>query len=209
MTKPILVVMTRWPASGRCKRRLARTLGCSQAAGIQARLIAHTLAVAQGLAKNGTLRLHIAISGAGPGACRRWLASIPEASISAQGRGDLGNRMQREVLRARALHPGAPVILIGTDLPELNPDDLRQAVERLKQHDLVLGPASDGGYWLLGIGASLICSPQHWPLIGIPWGGPSVLEATLEAARRRQLSSALVAQRNDLDHWSDLMPWQG
>jgi hypothetical protein len=36
-----------------------------------------------------------------------------------------------------------------------------------------------------------------------------VLEATLEAARRRQLSSALVAQRNDLDHWSDLMPWQG
>ena len=99
--------------------------------------------------------------------------------------------------------------MVGTDLPELNPDDLRQAVEQLEQHDLVLGPASDGGYWLLGIGASLIRSPQHWPLIGIPWGGPSVLEATLEAARRRQLSSALVAQRNDLDHWSDLKPWQG
>ena len=102
-----------------------------------------------------------------------------------------------------------PCLVIGTDLPELNPDDLRQAVEQLEQHDLVLGPASDGGYWLLGIGASLIRSPQHWPLIGIPWGGPSVLEATLEAARRRQLSSALVAQRNDLDHWSDLRPWQG
>ena len=51
-------------------------------------------------------------------------------------------------------------------------------------------------------------SPQHWPLIGIPWGGPTVLEATLEAARRQQLSCALVPHRNDLDHSSDLKPWQ-
>ena len=102
-----------------------------------------------------------------------------------------------------------PCLVIGTDLPELNPDDLRQAVERLKQHDLVLGPASDGGYWLLGIGASLIRSPQLWPLIGIPWGGPTVLEATLTAARAHGKSTALVPRRNDLDHWSDLQPWQG
>ena len=76
MTRPILVVMTRWPASGRCKRRLARTLGCSQAAEIQARLISHTLAVAQALAREETLRLHIAISGAGPRAWRRWLCLL-------------------------------------------------------------------------------------------------------------------------------------
>ena len=124
-----------------------------------------------------------------------------------QGRGQLGTRLRRQLMHGH--RHNRPCLVIGTDLPELNPDDLRQAVEHLEQHDLVLGPASDGGYWLLGIGASLIRSPQHWPLIGIPWGGPRVLEATLEAARRRQLSSALVAQRNDLDHWSDLMPWQG
>lgn len=102
-----------------------------------------------------------------------------------------------------------PCLVIGTDLPELNADDVKQAVEQLEAHDLVLGPASDGGYWLLGIGESLIGNPQHWPLIGIPWGGPTVLEATLMAAQRQQLSCALVPKRNDLDHWSDLRPWQG
>ena len=103
------------------------------------------------------------------------------------------------------------LMLFYNDLPSvvIKADDLKQAVEHLEHHDLVLGPASDGGYWLLGIGASLIRSPQDWPLIGIPWGGPTVLEATLEAARRQQLSCALVPQRNDLDHWSDLRPWQG
>ena len=119
----------------------------------------------------------------------------------------LGPRLRRQLMHGHRQH--RPCLVIGTDLPELNPDDLKQAVEQLETHDLVLGPATDGGYWLLGIGASLIRSPQHWPLIGIPWGGPSVLEETLEAARRRQLLSALVAQRNDLDHWSDLRPWQG
>ena len=81
-----------------------------------------------------------------------------------------------------------PSLVIGTDLPELNPDDLKRAIEQLQTHDLVLGPASDGGYWLLGIGASLIRSPQHWPLIGMPWGGPTVLEATLEAVSYTHLT---------------------
>ena len=185
-----IVVMARWPSPGRCKRRLSRDLNhelglansSERATRIQWRLTQHTAAVVRGLAGAIEIEPVLAVSG-------------------------LGTRLRRQLMHGH--RHNRPCLVIGTDLPELNPDDLRQAVERLKQHDLVLGPASDGGYWLLGIGASLIRSPQLWPLIGIPWGGPRVLEATLEAARRRQLSSALVAQRNDLDHWSDLMPWQG
>ena len=160
MHTPVLVVMTRWPASGRCKRRLAGSLGAAAAAGIQARLISHTLTVAQSLARHEQLRLHIAISGAGPRARHRWLASIPEASISAQSRGDLGQRMRREVLRARSAHPGAPVMLIGTDLPDLSPRDLMRAMELLHDSPLVLGPSKDGGYWLLGLGGSDTGSSQ-------------------------------------------------
>ena len=189
-----IVVMARWPSPGRCKRRLSRDLNhelglansSERATRIQRRLTQHTAAVVRSLAGTMEIKPVLAVSGLGTRAADRW-----------------GRQLMHSHRHNR------PCLVIGTDLPELNPDDLRQAVERLKQHDLVLGPASDGGYWLLGIGASLIRSPQHWPLIGIPWGGPTVLEATLEAARRRQLSSALVAQRNDLDHWSDLMPWQG
>ena len=210
-----IVVMARWPSPGRCKRRLSRDLNyelglansSERATRIQRRLTQHTAAVVRSLAGAMEIEPVLAVSGLGPRAANRWGQQLELRQVRLQGRGQLGTRLRRQLMHGH--RNNRPCLLIGTDLPELNPADLRQAVERLKQHDLVLGPASDGGYWLLGIGASLIRSPKHWPLIGIPWGGSTVLEATLEAARRQQLSSALVPQRNDLDHWSDLRPWQG
>ena len=210
-----IVVMARWPSPGRCKRRLScdlnNTLGLSnsseRATRIQRRLTQHTAAVVRGLAGAMEMKPVLAVSGLGSRAATRWGQQLGLGQVRLQGRGQLGTRLRRQLMHGH--HQHRPCLVIGTDLPELNADDLKQAVEQLEQHDLVLGPASDGGYWLLGIGASLIRSPQHWPLIGIPWGGPTVLEATLEAARRQQLSCALVPQRNDLDHWSDLKPWQG
>ena len=210
-----IVVMARWPSPGRCKRRLSRDLNhelglansSERATRIQRRLTQHTAAVVRGLAGAMEMKPVLAVSGLGPRAATRWGQQLGLGQVRLQGRGQLGTRLRRQLMHGH--HQHRPCLVIGTDLPELNADDLKQAVEHLEHHDLVLGPASDGGYWLLGIGASLIRSPQHWPLIGIPWGGPTVLEATLEAARRQQLSSALVPQRNDLDHWSDLKPWQG
>jgi len=210
-----IVVMARWPSPGRCKRRLSRDLNhelgladsSERATRIQRRLTQHTAAVVRGLAGAMEIEPVLAVSGLAPRAATRWGQQLGLGQVRLQGRGQLGTRLRRQLMHGH--HQHRPCLVIGTDLPELNADDLKQAVEHLEHHDLVLGPASDGGYWLLGIGASLIRSPQHWPLIGIPWGGPTVLEATLEAARKQQLSSALVAQRNDLDHWSDLRPWQG
>ena len=210
-----IVVMARWPSPGRCKRRLSRDLNhelgladsSERATRIQRRLTQHTAAVVRGLTGAMEIEPVLAVSGLGTRAADRWGQQLGLRQVRLQGRGQLGTRLRRQLMHGHRQH--RPCLVIGTDLPELNPDDLKQAVEQLETHDLVLGPATDGGYWLLGIGASLIRSPQHWPLIGIPWGGPTVLEATLEAARKWQLSSALVAQRNDLDHWSDLKPWQG
>ena len=210
-----IVMMARWPSPGRCKRRLSRDLNhalglansSERATRIQRRLTQHTAAVVRDLAGAMEIEPVLAVSGLGPRAADRWGQQLGLSQVRLQGRGQLGTRLRRQLMHGH--HQHRPCLVIGTDLPELNADDLKQAVEHLERHDLVLGPASDGGYWLLGIGASLIRSPQHWPLIGIPWGGPTVLEATLEAARRQQLSSALVPQRSDLDHWSDLRPWLG
>ena len=207
--------MARWPSPGRCKRRLScdlnNALGLSNSSErttrIQRRLTQHTAAVVRGLAGAVGMKPVLAVSGLGPRAATRWGQQLGLGQVRLQGRGQLGTRLRRQLMHGH--HQHRPCLVIGTDLPELNADDLKQAIEHLERHDLVLGPASDGGYWLLGIGASLSRNPQHWPLIGIPWGGPTVLEATLEAARRQQLSCALVPQRNDLDHWSDLKPWQG
>ena len=210
-----IVVMARWPSPGRCKRRLSRdfdhALGLSnsseRATRIQQRLTQHTAAVVRGLAEAMEIEAVLAVSGLGPRAAKRWGQQLGLPLVRLQGRGQLGTRLRRQLMHGH--RQGLSSLVIGTDLPELNADDLKQAIAMLKAHDLALGPASDGGYWLLGIGASLIRSPQHWPLIGIPWGGPTVLEATLTAARAHGMSTALVPRRNDLDHWSDLQPWQG
>ena len=201
---PVLVVMTRWPASGRCKRRLARSLGNAAAAGIQSRLISHTVAVAASLAQGGVLEARIAVSGAGPKACRRWLAPQPGVSINAQSRGGLGTRLCHEVLKARSCRPHTPVILIGTDLPDLHQQDLLTAIDRLHHSPLVLGPSRDGGYWLIGLGAE---EDPHWPFHSIPWGTDAVCRLTIERARRLGRAPELLGWRNDIDEISDLKSW--
>ena len=201
---PILVVMTRWPASGRCKRRLARSLGNSAAAGIQSRLISHTVVVAASLAQGGVLEARIAVSGAGPKACRRWLAPQSGVSINAQSRGGLGTRLCHEVLRARSCRPLTPVILIGTDLPDLHQQDLLTAIDRLNHSPLVLGPSRDGGYWLIGLGAE---EDPHWAFHSIPWGTDAVCRLTIERARRLGRAPELLGWRNDIDEISDLKSW--
>ena len=201
---PVLIVMTRWPASGRCKQRLAQSLGKASAAGIQARLISHTLAVAESLAQNRVLDLRIAVSGAGPKACRRWLSPQQGVSVNAQSRGGLGTRLCHEVLRARAHRPPTSVILIGTDLPDLHQQDLLTAIDRLNHSPLVIGPSPDGGYWLIGLAAE---EDPHWPFHSIPWGTDAVCRLTVEKARRLGRTPEFLSWRNDIDTIGDLDGW--
>jgi glycosyltransferase A (GT-A) superfamily protein (DUF2064 family) len=71
----------------------------------------------------------------------------------------------------------------------------------------VLGPASDGGYWLIGLNRSGFSGAGPWLMAGIPWGSDQVLASTLARAQRRQLSPALLRQLSDLDTRADLEPW--
>jgi glycosyltransferase A (GT-A) superfamily protein (DUF2064 family) len=92
----------------------------------------------------------VASSGLGPRASRRWVESLGISRVVPQGEGSLGLRLQRQVVRA--LGEGAPaVVLIGSDLPQLSAGDLIEALDQLHRAPLVLGPARDGGYWLIGL----------------------------------------------------------
>ena len=152
-----IVVMARWPSPGRCKRRLSRdfdnALGlCNsseRATRIQRRLTQHTAAVVRGLAEAMEIEAVLAVSGLGPRAAKRWGQQLGLPLVRLQGRGQLGTRLRRQLMHGH--RQGLSSLVIGTDLPELNADDLKQAIAMLKTHDLALGPASDGGYWLLGI----------------------------------------------------------
>lgn len=202
---PVLVVMCRWPAFRRCKRRLGASIGPAAAASVQTRLTAHTLAVCSELAGAGLVNLRIAMSGG-----RRHPQNAgPWASFSDQGEGGLGLRMRRQLLKAHQSHPHHPLLMIGTDLPDLSRRDLCLAIQALQQHPLVLGPASDGGYWLLGLGPQLATTSPAWLFAGMPWGGDQVLKLTCARAQSRGVMPFLLAERNDIDRLEDLKPWLG
>lgn len=200
-----LVVLARWPAPGRCKRRLAVSIGSQRAAAIQARLSAHVLQVARDAMAAQGQELVLAVSGLAGGAAGRWGRTLGVERTVLQGEGSLGTRLQRQLLRAR--REGARrVVLIGSDLPDLFGPDLVEAFRHLERHPLVLGPACDGGYWLIGLGG---CWPSLFAGAGqrIAWGGDQVLAQTLAAAAALGLEPHLLQARSDLDRIQDLRRW--
>ncbi len=197
-----LVVMARWPAPGRCKRRLAGSLGSPPAARIQASLTGHTLAVARQLGRSRGVELVLAVDGLASRAAGRWGAELGADRAVLQGAGGLGMRMQRQFQRA-AREGCRRVVLIGSDLPLLEAADLEGAFAALEQWPAVLGPACDGGYWLIGLRR-----PAPALMAGIAWGSGQVLAQTLAAMERHGLEAALLAPKTDLDWARDLRPWR-
>ena len=185
-----MVVFGRQPSPGRCKRRLAASIGDQAAARVQQGLLTHTLAVSrqwQHAAANGTVRLCLG---------------------HRQGAGGLGLRMQRQI--GRAVRAGAQaVVLVGSDLPGLSVQQIQQAFSALQHRPLVLGPACDGGYWLVGLTAQAHHHQRGRLFSGIAWGGPEVLQQTLQQAAALQWQPELLRWQSDLDRMGDMAPWHG
>ena len=144
----------------------------------------------------------LAVEGLAPRAARRLGDQLGVGRIVLQGGGGLGVRMQRQFQRA-ATERARRVVLIGSDLPQLERADLASAFAALDRQQAVLGPACDGGYWLIGLRR-----PEPALMEGIAWGSEQVLEQTLAALARRGLEPALLPWRRDLDRGEDLGPWR-
>ena len=93
-------------------------------------------------------------------------------------------------------------VIIGTDCPELDADLLQAAFEKLDSHDLVLGPAIDGGYYLIGMGRFI---PDLF--MEIAWSTAEVFAKTVEIAKRLELAIALLPKLSDIDYPEDLEIW--
>ncbi len=212
--KPLLVLMTKWPAVNRCKKRLSKGIGAVQAASIQQRLTFHTISVANKLQKKGFIEFKLAIAGIGPRLANRWGKEMGVRTISIQNPGSLGLRLKKEILssqkRKQLLYRKGKkaAIIIGTDLPTLCELDLIQAIKKLKTTDLVIGPSDDGGYWLIGLSGKIINSCIPLPFDGIKWGTRSVLKETIFKTENAGIKYELLKYKNDLDHIEDLLPWQ-
>ena len=169
-----IVVFAKAPQPGRVKTRLAPLLGEERAARLHARMIEGTVRIALA-ARFERLELHCA-----PRARHlafTALARRHSLALRAQGRGDLGARMQRAF--ERALRGAKVAVLIGTDCPVLRVADLRAAVRALQGGaDAVLAPAEDGGYALIALRRT---SARLFS--GIEWGSASVMAETRRRLR--------------------------
>ncbi len=213
MPKPVLVIMGRWPAAGRCKQRLASEIGVFKAASIQTKLTQHTLEVAKSLSLKGLVKLQVSLTGLAPRGTERWGKHHGFSSTNNQGEGNLGVRMKRQFIKAQNRYnfkktSGNPTIVIGTDLPGLCQRDLLLAIDSLKRKEMVIGPSTDGGYWLIGLSGGLVKPVANWPFCGIPWGTNQVLNKTLHHAEEAGSPHELLRLQTDLDRLEDLAPWK-
>lgn len=126
-------------------------------------------------------------------ASRCWPAHLPRV---AQGRGDLGARMTR-LLRAA---PPGPACIIGADIPGIDRRRLEEAFTRLGRAEAVIGPAPDGGYWLIGLRRTRAVPPRL--LEGVRWSSPHARADT--EARLAGLRLAHAAMLADVDTAADL-----
>lgn len=185
----LLLVFCKNPVLGQVKTRLGQQIGMERALIVYKNLLQHTAVCVQ----NSELAVGVCYSPEIPpeDAFTPW-ATYREA----QGTGDLGQRMSRAF--AYAFEQGyGPVVIIGSDLWALESNDLTCAFQALKNHEFVLGPAMDGGYYLLGM--------RHYrPEVfeNIPWSTAGVFQKTVAAIGKH--SVFLLDKKNDIDTWEDL-----
>ncbi len=191
MRRGRLIIMAKAPVAGRVKTRLARGIGAPAAANWMRQRL-------------GRLAREVAQD-------RRWdtlLAVSPDYSINApiwprlpvikQGGGDLGARMRRLLL-----HPGTgPVVVIGGDIPGVKACHIARAFRALGDHELVFGPATDGGFWL--VGARRGAQPLPLRLFqGVRWSCSDTLAQTIATAGDARIG--LVDRLQDVDTPTDLL----
>jgi rSAM/selenodomain-associated transferase 1 len=190
-----LVIMARAPRLGRVKRRLARDIGAG---------------AAHPFYRDTTAGLLRALSRDTRWQC--WLAVTPDAAalegrglwgtkcpVVPQGHGDLGQRMGRLLW---FLPPG-PLVIVGSDIPGIRAEHIAAAFARLGDHDWVLGPAPDGGYWLIGARRRPVV---RIPFRGVRWSSEHTLSDTLANIGDRR--GARLAELADVDSGADLERWR-
>lgn len=198
-------MFVKWPEPGRAKTRLIPALGPKGAAELHDKMARRTLAYVRRGAKRAGCSVEVRSTGAVTERFRGWLGD--KLSIVDQGDGDLGDRMALSV--SDAIDVGIKkVLLLGTDCPDLDPSFIHHAMTLLKGHPIVMGPASDGGYYCLGIDLSRAGKRALGLFRGVPWSSSATGQATLDRARSLGLKVARLPVLSDVDRPEDLPVWE-
>ena len=184
-----VIIFIRKPELGKVKTRLAKGVGQEKALEIYNKLLEHT--------RKESLKVD----------CDRFL--FYEGEIDTQDQwsdsdfqkfvqcsGDLGSKMKHAFTIALAKYE--QVLIIGSDCPEISHKDIKRGFFELEEHDVVIGPARDGGYYLLGMSAL-----QLFLFDDMPWSEENLLEESIIRVQDRGLQYALLKTKSDIDYKED------
>lgn len=189
-----VLIFVKYPRPGHVKTRLAACIGPERACGLYRAFVRDHLESA----RRAGLEVTVCYAPTAPlAAYRAWLG--PDWSYAAQRGADLGQRMANAL--KHALSQASPVILIGSDLPDLPVDHLLAARQALETNDLCLGPTPDGGFYLIGLRGPL---PMPQIFANVAWSTDRVLTQILDNCRALGLCPHLVPPWSDVDTASDL-----
>ena len=187
--RPTVFLMVKAPRPGRVKTRLAREIGEMAAV----RFHRHNTAAVIRRLRDPRWRLVLAVAPEAARAARWWPGDLLRVS---QGPGDLGARMARVFAQAGA----GPALIIGSDIPGITAGRIAAAFRALRGADAVIGPAADGGYWLIGLRRG---PGPRGMFDGVRWSGPHARGDTIANLNARGLSVALTDELSDVDDAAD------
>lgn len=184
-----LVLFTRFPVPGSAKTRLIPAVGAEGAAAVHKRLTEQTAKTLRHIGH--TIEIHY--TGENAEAFAQWLGG--DLTYVAQAAGDLTDRL------LAAIHP-APVIFLGSDTPDLSVHHVHAAVDALRKSDVVVGPADDGGYYLIGM-----ARPYPLLLTDMRWSTEHVMPDTLARLHQHDIGYEILETLHDCDRPEDLHRW--
>ena len=188
LSKKALIIFARKPQLGKVKTRLAATVGTENALAVYEKLLLHTRTVA----KETGIDTYVFLTEQTDDDF--WKDFYTELQAGAT----LGERMQ-QAFHFLFLKEYNECIIIGSDCPSLSSEIVNAAFYELQKNDVVIGPATDGGYYLLGMKTLTPALFQN-----IHWSTEKVFSQTIRAIEKQKISYAQVATLNDVDEEKDV-----
>lgn len=186
-----LIIIAKYPDSARVKTRLSRALTDSERVSFYTSLLEGTIG------RLGALKGVDTVIAFAPGDSGDYFSRFGLGTVSLP-EGDLGERMYY-AFQEIFLKGYTKAALVGVDIPGLSGSIIVQAFELLSRHDVVFGPARDGGYYLIGMK-----EPVHALFDGVPWSSSLTLKKSIEAAEGSGLSFACTEMLSDIDTIEDM-----
>lgn len=198
--KENIIIFTKYPTPGKSKTRLIPFLGSDGAARLQKKMTETVVATVLDYCKYRQCTFEIHFDGGSQQKMKDWLGA--DLSYKKQHGNNLGEKMATAI--GQHINCGTTTILIGSDCPQIDGRVLSDAFSILKKKDVAIGPAHDGGYYLIGVRGSF--SNYTLPLVfaDIHWGTNTVLQTTCTQMDKNTISYDLTRKLHDIDTAEDL-----